>query len=332
MTMPGQSDLHIDQPLTNVAVAWFFDQQADSLTDIFPELPVDKRSDLYRKYGKSEWRKSRAQKRAPGTETVGTGWHVDNDQYFCEVYGVHVDIDDQTRANADSVWNLDRDATRLVTGDLLIQREQLWCANYFQNGVWSTTYTGVASNPTTGQFLQWDQTSSDPLKFMTSIVPPFKLLTGRNISFGVLGVDVWTALANHPAILDRIKYTEKGVVTLDLVAAFFNVPKLKVAWASQATGPEIPDVKNQDANATYSFIANTKAALFGYAPKSASTMEPSAGYTFTWKGYGAQNKQGLTVRTFRQEQLRSTRIEAEASYVQKVIAPDCGIWLASVVS
>jgi hypothetical protein len=88
---------------------------------------------------------------------------------------------------------------------------------------------------------------------------------GRGVSFGVLGTDVWKALQNHAAILDRIKYTQKGVVTQDLVAEFLGVPKLFIAYSSQATGPKIPDAKAQDAAATYSFILNSKSMLFGYA-------------------------------------------------------------------
>ena len=332
MPTPGQSDLHIDEPLTAVSIAYFQNSGDFLADDIFPSVPVDKRSDLYRKYSKSDWRRSRAQKRAPGTESAGIGWTVGNDNYYCEVYAVHVDIDDQTRANADSVWKLDSDATRLITNDLLIQKDETWVATYFKTGVWSTEYTGVASGPTGTQFLQWDQSASDPLKNFTSWTAPFRLSTGKPITFMVLGVDVWTALANHPAILDRIKYTQKGVVTLQLVAEFFGVKKMKVAWASHSTGVEIPDQKAQDAAASYSYIANSKGILFGYAPDSPSLLEPSAGYTFNWKGYGAGNKYGLSMSNFRSPLTKADRIEGEAAYVMKAVSLDCAVWCNSAVA
>lgn len=327
----GGSDLHINRPLTNVSVAYFQDPNDFIADDIFPPVPVDKRSDIFWKYSKSDWRRSRAAKRAPGTESAGISWTNTTDQYYAEVNALHVDIDDQQRANADSNWKLDADASRLVTHDLLLQKDLTWCSNFFVTGVWGQEYTGVDAAPTTGQFLKWNVTGSDPLSNFTAFKAAFRLSVAKPVSFMVVGVDVWTALQNHPAILDRIKYTQKGVVTEDLVAEFFGVPKLKVAWASQSTGPEINDAAAQDAAASYSFVANSKSVLFGFTPSAPSLLQPSAGYTFNWKGYGAGNKYGLTMSQFREQRIKSDRIEGEAAYVQKLVSADCGVFLNTVV-
>ena len=68
------------------------------------------------------------------TETPGAGWNVDTDSYFAHVYGVHKDIDDQMRANADSNFSLDSDATKFVTNQLLLRRDLDWAAAYFKTG------------------------------------------------------------------------------------------------------------------------------------------------------------------------------------------------------
>ena len=96
------------------------------------------------------------QRRAPSTETPGIGWKVDTDQYFCHVYAVHKDIDDQLRANADSDFNLDRDATEFVTNQHLLKRDMDWTNAYFKTGVWATEKTGVDADPGRREFLQWD--------------------------------------------------------------------------------------------------------------------------------------------------------------------------------
>jgi hypothetical protein len=70
----------------------------------------------------------------------------------------------------------------------------------------------------------------------------------------------------------------------------------------------------------------------GYAPDRPSLLTPSAGYTFNWKGYGAGNKYGLTMRNFREERIRSDRIEGEAAYVMKQVSADCGVWLNTATS
>jgi hypothetical protein len=329
---PSGPDLHIDAALTNVSVAYFQDTDKFIADKVFPAVPVDKRSDLYRKYSKSDWRRTDAQKRAPGTESAKIQWNVSQDNYYCEVYAASVDIDDQTRANADSNWDLDADATRLVTSHLLLQKDQLWASTYFKTGVWATEYTGVASGPTGSQFLHWDLASSDPLSNVTNWHIAFQLLTGFDFKFMVLGQDVWASLKNHPAILDRIKYTQKGVITKDLVASFFDVDKIYVPAASYTNVPQVNDAATQDAAATYSWILNSKSILLGYAPDRPSLLMPSAGYTFNWRGYGAGNKYGLTMSQFRQQNLRSDTVEGEAAYVQKIVSPDCGVFVNSAVA
>ena len=329
---PGGSDLHIDGPLTGVSVAYFQDSNDFIADKVFPSLPVDKRSDIFWKYSKADWRRSDAQKRAPGTESAGIGWSQTTDNFYCDVYAVHVDIDAQTRANADSNWNLDSDASRLVTQHLLRGKDIGWAATFFKTGIWAVEKTGVASAPTGTQFVQWNQTGSDPLGNSTAWLADFRLSVGRGINFAVMGVDVWKALKNHAAILDRIKYTQKGVVTEDLIAEFLGVPKIYVAWSSQASGPQINDAKAQDAAATYGFILNTKSMLWGYAPPRPSLLEPSAGYTFNWRGYGAGNGAGLTMSNFYDPKIKADRIEGELAYDQKLVSADCGVFFNNVVS
>lgn len=332
MPNPAQSDLHVNGPLSSVAVRYLQNANRYIATQVFPQVPVEHQSDLYWKYSKSDWLRTDAARRAPGTETPGVGWNMNSDTYFCHVYGVHKNIDDQIRSNADSNFKLDADATRFITGQLLLKRDIDWAAKYFVTGVWATEYTGVASAPTGTQFLQWDQAASDPLRDTTTWFENFDELTGEKPTIMVAGVDVWKALKNHPSILDRIKYTQKGVVTEDLVASFFGVDKFIVARARQTTVAQVNDAATQDAAATYSRVVNKKAIGLYYAPSSPSTQLPSAGYTFTWNGYSVGNKDGLAVRRFRMEPIRSDRIEAEMTYDMKVVSTDCGVFINTAVS
>jgi hypothetical protein len=332
MPNPTVADLHVNVPLTNVSVAYM--QSADSFIadKIFPRLPVDKQSNIFYKYSKSDWRRTDVERRAPSTESAGTGWNTTTDQYFAHVYAVHKDIDDQTRANADSVWNLDRDSTEFVTNQHLLKRDIDWTSSYFKSGVWATEKTGVATGPTANQFIQWDQASSDPIGDVSQWIIDFRQLTGFAPNVAILGPYVMKALKQHPDILDRIKYTQKGIVTEDLIATLFDVDELFVTYATKATGPQIPDAALQDAAASYSFIGDPKGVLFAYAPQSPSLLTPSAGYTFTWKGYMGGNSMGVKVSKFRMQHIKSDRIEAEQSYDMKVVCNDMGLWVGSAVA
>jgi hypothetical protein len=333
MPNPTQSDLHVNVPLTNVSVAYIPNAGDYICRKIFPKVAVQKQSDLYWKWSKSDWRRTDVVKRAPGTETAGVGWNYTTDSYFAHVYGIHRDIDDQVRANADSNFSLDSESTKFLTNQLLLKQELDWTATYFKTGVWATEYTGVASGVGAGEFLQWNDAASDPIKDVTDWKIRYRLLTGYSPTFMVIGADVMKELKSHPDIIDRIKYTQRGVVTEDLIASLFDIPKLYVSYASKVVSDvRINDAVAQDAAATYEFLADTKSALLGYAPASPSLMTPSCGYTFVWSGYHGGNSEGVRMKNFRMEHIASDRIEAEMTYDMKVVAEDMGIFLNTVVA
>ena len=332
MPNPTQSDLHVNVPLTNVSVAYMQDTATFIADKVFPRVPVQKQSDMFWKYSKSDWRRTDVQKRAPGTESVGIGYKVDTDTYFAQVYAVHKDIDDQVRANADSNWSLDKDSTKFVTNQLLLKRDLDWNNTYFKEGVWGKDLAGVASNPTGDDFLQWNDAASDPIVQFANLQTEFVLQSGRKANTLVLGAEAITSLKNHPDIIDRIKYTQRGVVTTDLLASLFDVEKILVSYASFTDVAERTDAREQDAAANYQFMANSKSALLCYTPSAPSLMTPAAGYIFTWNGYLAGNAYGIRMSNFRMEHIRSDRIEGEMTYDMKVVSPDMGIFLKDAVA
>jgi hypothetical protein len=329
---PTQSDLHVNVPLTNISIAWMQSSDAYIADKVFPSVPVQKQSDLYWKYNKAEWRRTDVELRAPSTESPGVGWNVNTDSYFCHVYAVHKDIDDQLRANADSNFSLDRDATNFITNQMLLKRDIDWVNKYFKTGVWATDRTGVSASPTGDEFLQWDNAGSSPITDVTSQIVDFRELTGFAPNIMVIGPHVLQALRNHPEILDRIKYTERGIVTEDLIASLLGVDKLLVSYATHTQTPQFQNPATTESNATYSFIGSGKSALLAYAPKSPSVMQPSAGYTFTWNGYLGGNAKGIKIKNFRMEHIASDRIEAEMTYDMKVVASDLGVFWATAVA
>lgn len=330
MPSPSQSELHINAPLTNVSIAYVQNSKDFIADKVFPKVPVKKQSDLYWKYSKSDFRRTDAKRRAPSTESPGTGWNVTTDSYFTHVYAVHKDIDDQLRANADSNFNLDKDATQFITHQLLLKRDMDWHETYFKPGVWATDLTGVDGTPGANQFIKWSNANSDPIMQFANLQTEFIRENGFKANTLVLGAQAIVALKNHPGILDRIKYTQRGVLTEDLIASLLGVERILVSYATAGSGPRIPDADEQDAATTYGFLADSKSALLAYTPKAPGLMQPAAGYTFTWNGYLGGNSQGLLVKNFRMEHIRSDRIEAEATYDMKVVGRDLGIFLQDV--
>ncbi len=325
MPNPTPSDVHVNAPLTSISVA-YIQQATNFIADkVFPNAPVGKQSDRYFQYDRADWFRVEAQERAPGTESAGGGWRIDNTPtYFARIYAVHKDIDDPTRANADAPIDMDRDATEWVTQQLLLLREKRFINAYFKTGVWATDLTGVAASPTGNQFLQWDQAGSDPISDVEDQAIDMAEKTGYKPNVLVIGPRVLAALKNHAAILDRIKYTQRGMVTPDLLAGLFEVEKVLVPFATENTAAE-------GATASYSLMYG-KNAFLAYANPAPSLLKPSAGYIFPWTGLLGAGAYGNRIKRFRMEHLASDRVEGEMAFDCKLVAADLGVFFSGAVA
>ena len=307
--------------------------QADNsfvASKVFPEVPVLKRSDKYFTIPKGAWFKAGAAVRAPGTETVGINYHVnpDND-YLCKVYGVHFDLDDQTRVNYDTPLSADASAVRFIARNLMITRELEFIQTYMQPGIWGgVNPTGAITNTdydvTAHGYGAWDTANSDPLKDVRSMQTYMESQTGYEPRILVMGKNVYDALCNNASILDRIKYTQRGILTQDLLASMFQVDKLLVAKAVLNTAQTgLAD--------NMGFIASNL-FLLCYAPNAPSIQDASAGYIFNWTGYSGAGEMGNVMTNFRMPWLRSDRFEGEMAYCMKQIASDLGAVGVNVLS
>ena len=330
MPNPTASDVHVNVPLTNISIAWIQQQDAFVATKVFPNVPVQQQSNRYFTYQRDDFYRTEAAFRAPGTESAGSGWRIDNTPtYFADVLAIHKDVDDQIRANADSVISMDRDSTLWVSQQLLVKRDVDWAANYFTTGLWTgasggTDLTGVSGAPGANQFKQWDQAGSTPIEDIRAQRIAVASKTGYRPNVLVLSPKVWSVLQDHPEFLDRIKYTQKGLVSPDLLAAVLELDQVTIAWGVQST-----NVESQTESTNFIF---GKHALLAYSAPAPSLMTPTAGYTFSWVGYVGAGPMGNRISTFRMDHLKSDRVEGEMAYDMKVVAPELGVFFSSAVA
>jgi hypothetical protein len=316
MPQPTQNQVHVDSILTNISVAYMQRQQNFIASQVFPIGPVSKQSDKFYTYTKNDWFRDEAQRRADATESAGGGYNLSTDSYQADVYAFHKDIGDQTRANADAPINVDREATEFVTSRIALKMETQFVNSFFTSGVWATDSTPAN--------LWSDYTSSDPLNDVENGKRQILSTTGFEPNTLVIGYDVFKTLKNHPDLVDRIKYTSSQVLTSDLMASLFDIPRVLVSKAVKATNAE-------GATGAYDFTAG-KNALLCYSAPSAGLLQPSAGYVMSWTG--VSQGLGATVGTsrIRMEQFKADRIEAEVAFDMKVIGADLGYFFSSVVA
>ena len=316
MPQPTQSSVHVDAILTNISVAYFQQNQNFIATRVFPVVPVSKQSDKFFTYTKNDWFRDEAQRRADATESAGGGYNLSTDSYQADVYAFHKDIGDQTRANADAPINVDREAAEFVTSRIALKMETQFVSNFFTTSIW-----GTDSTPTN---LWSDYTSSDPIGDIETGKRTILSTTGYEPNTLVLGYDTFIQLKNHPDLVDRIKYTSSNVLTEDVMASLFGVPRVMVAKSVKATN-------NEGATQAYAFNYG-KNALLTYAAPSAGLLQPSGGYIMSWTGVSGGLGQTVGVSRMRMEQFKADRIEAEVAFDMKVIGTDLGYFFSACVA
>lgn len=323
MPLPARQDVHVDSILTNISVG--FMQSADDFVadKVFPIVPVAKQSNKYFLYDRSYWFRSEMQKRGPATESAGGGWALSTATYSADVYAVHKDIDNQTEANTDAPLSLRTDATNWCSQQALLQKDKVWVANFFATSLWTGDQTGVSAGPGANQFLQFDAASSHPFNTIETQRIAIKKRTGYWPNTLVLGAEVWSILKNHADLLDRIKYTQRGIVTPDLLAGALDIDRVIIAGGVENTAAE-------GATASYSFLAG-KSMLLAYVAPNPGLFEPSAGYTFSWTGLEGAGAFGNTISTIEAPLIKSSRVEMEIAFDQKLVSADLGVFFATAV-
>ena len=334
MSQPTARAVHVDQPLTNISIAFLQNASHFVAGQVFPNLPVQKQSDLYYTFDRSFFNRTSAKKRAPSTEAAIIGMELSTASYFAEPWAVKMRLADQIMSNADAVLNLERAAAENVMHDLLIRREKDWASSYFATGIWGTEYAGVAigtGNPGTGEVIQWsDQTSGDPIGDIRTAKTDMMEATGYMPNTMVASRRVIDALVDHPDIVDRIKYSggvgnqNPAVTSEQALSQLFGIPRILVMDGIENTAAE--------GDAESSAFIGGKNALLTYSAPPPGLMTPSAGYTFSWQGYLNQtNAFGVATSRRYRDELKTTEVEGEMAFDHKLVADELGVFFKDVV-
>jgi len=318
---PVAGDVHVNTPLTNISIAYLQNASHFVANQVFPNIPVTKQSDRYFTYDRGDFNRDEMKKRAPGTESAGGSYDIDNTPtYFADVYAFHKDIPDQIRANSDSVLSPDREATEYVTHKALIKREKLWAAKYFVTSVWGTDNTAANWGPT--------GTATDPIQDIRTGKRTVLESTGFEPNTLVLSKAVYDVLADNADVIERVNAgqtpNKPAMGTLFAMMALFEIERIFIMKAISNTAKE-------GATNSHSFIGGAN-ALLCYSTPSPGIMTPSAGYTFSWTGFMGAGAEGNRIKRFRREALESDRVEIQAAFDQKLVSADLGYFFSTPIT
>lgn len=328
---PTAGDVHVNAPMTNFSLLFAQSLDRFAADRIFPIVTSNKESNVYFTFDKKYWARDTMKVRALATMAAEGGWGVTTASFFCETFALRKPVADRVRRNSDNPLNQDRAATRYLVQMERIRREKQFVTDCMTTSKWSSDKAGVAAAPSTNQFLQWNDGASTPIENIRAYTTAADLLTLGAARPNVLAVgqQVWDALADHPDIVDRLKYGGQlqgslAKVTPAMVAALMDLEEVIVMGAVEETATE------GQATSSPAYIAGKKALLL-YRQASPMIEEVSGGYTLCWTDVGA-NAMGWRLKTFRNEDLESDIFELQSQFVQKIIAPDAGVFLNTVVA
>jgi hypothetical protein len=303
INQPGRGDVHVDRPLTQIAIAFAQNPEAFIADRVFPILPVSKQTDKYFQIPKGDWFRDEMQKRAPGALSAQRTHNVSTDSYSCDVWALHEMLADQVRANYDSPLQADREITEGLSQAGMIRKELQWVSDYFGSGKWTLDQTG------------WDRADSTPIEDVRAGKRRVQARTGFRPNKLVIGREVYDALLDHPDIvgrLDRGQTTGAAIVMRQNLAALF----------------ELDEVLVMD---SVDFIGG-KSALLVYAAPAPGLYTPSAGYTFSWTGLLGSGALGMRMKRIRDEKRESDMLEIQMAFDQKLVHADLGQFFITIVN
>lgn len=327
------SNLHVDNYLSNMLVAYTNPDVSYGHLKV-PSVTSEHESGLYPVYSKNSWMSDDAKPRARSTESEGGGWSISQGSFKCIPYSFKHDIDVDDANNADPPIDLETDAAILCANKLLIRNERAFATDVFAASKFTgyTDQAGVSSNPSTNQFLQWNDYSSNPGADIEALKSLIQSTTGFTPNALFVGGNVNAKLRHNAAVMDRIKYTTKALspeITDELMAQYFGVKLYVPCGAAYSSSLE-------GATTVMAYAVGGKTFLLAYLDLGPGlglanmNIRPTA---FAAIRYNLpESVKGKRVQKYWIPEKKSTRVENDESFVYKVVATDLAIYASAVVA
>jgi hypothetical protein len=301
----GFANVHIDTVLTNISLGYPNNGLVGDR--LFPAVPVAKQSNKYFVFGREGWLPE-DDVRAPGTEANEIpGLSLSLDTYFANEHSLQIAVTDEERENADSPIRPDADGTELVTAKILIGRELV-----IKNLVTTASNYASGLSVTLSGTTQWsDYVNSNPIADIKTGRRAINAQIFMDPNTAVIPYQVMSILEDHPDFIERIKYSERAIITPEIISAMFGIPNIIVPGSGINTA-------NPGQAASLGYLWG-KDVVLAWVPPRAGQKIPSYGYEFVW-GYGGGR--AMVVDRWREEKRKCDVIRVSRRYDLKFIAND----------
>lgn len=309
------TDLYVDAPLTNVSVAY---KNTDYIADlVLPKIPVRQETGLIWTMGTENF-SIKDMVRGDKSRSKQSGYTVDSSATYRIInYALSDMVTEGMRNQAVNPMQPETDTTEYLTEQLMLNKEYIVGAALFNTG--ATGFSGYTETLNNSSIrYQWDDyTNSTPLE--DAAYAKNKIATNSGATSGIImvvGADVWQQLENHPDVLDRIKYTQFGVITEQLVAKAMQIDNIFVGQALYNTA-------NEGQTASLSRIWG-KYALFMHKPANVGLKTAATAALIHGGNY---------VRKWTEQAIRgATVIEVEEAFQAKILSAKSGYLFSTAVA
>lgn len=318
-----------NQYLTNVA-NMYFEEPTLAHRRIFPICPVDLPSGHYYEFSKADLARDNVQLKPPYGAVSPAVMGIRENNYSCKVHQVLLGIDEIMNlpyARTNAAVDARRVKVRTITEQINLHLEVEFAQKFFNSSAWSNTWTGAANaNNAQKKFKKFSDASVDPAKFIDERATEIRRNGRRKPNKLALGMDVFAALKNNPAILDRVKYTgstaNPAYINENILAQIFGIESVVVLDATYNSA-QIGAAENMQ------FACDAKSALLLYAPQNPTIEDASAGYLFTWNISG---RDLIAISEYDGQAATHTRfIEGLTAYDFRKTSDDLAIFLKDCV-
>lgn len=269
--MTGSAARVVDPILTTVAQGY---KNAELVADaLFPVVPVEQRAGKILQFGKEDFRLYNTG-RTPGSNTKRVQYGYLGNPFALYSHSLEGAVPFEIMQEANSVPGIDMGRVAVgKTQNIILLKNEIDAAALALN---AANY-GAANKVTLSGASQWSDYSgvSNPSKDIETAKEAIRAVTGKRPNTVLLSPKAFNACKQHPAIIDRIKYTGRDSVTTDMLATLWGVARVVVGDAiyEDATGA-LTDVWGKHVVVAYTELGTL-----------ADAGLPSYGYTYRLRNY-----------------------------------------------
>jgi len=274
MPQPDVRSTIVAGPLQNVSIhyknkSYIADQVFPILDDVAPKAKIAR-------YLKGAWFRDEAGIRGPGSRANRGGYPTDYLTLNTVEYAFAKEVTDEDRkfskvAGAPPL-KPDQDAIEFCSDKIDLKKERR-IATEILAGTWSGVSAGEDAD---GLWAPNDNTNTFVLDVLTRIET---IRSNTGLKPNVLEIDhgTYNKLKMNDALLERIKYTQRGVLTADLIAAMFDLDQVIIGEAIYSTAKETKAGTDFTAQNIWEKNAGKGSAFLFYRAPSIGLKTPTAG-------------------------------------------------------